>query len=69
MCLEYHLISCIAVDPKFKYLMLPLVRGAPMEHSSMFKQNPDNDYGQTLFLDGFLMDFMIDDDGEIWCKS
>ena len=27
----------------------------------------DNDYGQTLFLDGILMDIMIDN-GEIWCK-
>ena len=29
--------------------------------------NFDNDYGQTLFLDGILMDIMIDN-GEIWCK-
>ena len=27
----------------------------------------DNEYGQTLFLDGILMDIMIDN-GEIWCK-
>ena len=27
----------------------------------------DNDYGQTLFLDGILMDIMIDN-GQIWCK-
>ena len=27
----------------------------------------DNDYGQTLFLDGILMGIMIDN-GEIWCK-
>ena len=26
-----------------------------------------NDYGQTLFLDGILMDIMIDN-GQIWCK-
>ena len=27
----------------------------------------DNDYGQTLFLDGILMDIMKDN-GQIWCK-
>ena len=45
------------------------------ENLSIFKNsgfdfgngNFDDYYGQTLFLDGILMDIMIDN-SEIWCK-
>ena len=37
------------------------------EVSYFEKANVLFDYGQTLFLDGILMDIMIDN-GQIWCK-
>ena len=59
------------------HLLVELNHAAPFGIAMLFpecyevsyfeKANVLFDYGQTLFLDGILMDIMIDN-GQIWCK-